>query len=150
MWIQTPYYIPDDAFQGALEAAVNSGVDVRIMTPHIPDKKIVFEVTRSNYERLIEGGVKIYEYTPGFVHGKVMLSDEQSAVVGTVNMDYRSYYLHYECGVWMYQTPCLRDIRKDLEECFARSQQVTLEECRSVSVPRRFLRAFLNIISPIM
>ena len=79
-----------------------------------------------------------------------MLSDEQSAVVGTVNMDYRSYYLHYECGVWMYQTPCLRDIRKDLEECFARSQQVTLEECRSVSVPRRFLRAFLNIISPIM
>ena len=123
---------------------------MRILVPHIPDKKIVFEVTRSNYERLIEGGVKIYEYTPGFVHGKVMLSDEQSAVVGTVNMDYRSYYLHYECGVWMYQTPCLRDIRKDLEECFARSHQVTLEECRSVSVPRRFLRAFLNIISPIM
>ena len=79
-----------------------------------------------------------------------MLSDEQSAVVGTVNMDYRSYYLHYECGVWMYKTPCLHDIRKDLEKCFALSHQVTLEECRSVSIGRRFLRAFLNIISPIM
>lgn len=150
LYATTPYLVIDQETRMALILAAKNGVDVRILVPHIPDKKIVFEVTRSNYERLIEGGVKIYEYTPGFVHGKVMLSDEQSAVVGTVNMDYRSYYLHYECGVWMYQTPCLRDIRKDLEECFARSQQVTLEECRSVSVPRRFLRAFLNIISPIM
>ena len=150
LYATTPYLVIDQETRMALILAAKNGVDVRILVPHIPDKEIVFEVTRSNYERLIEGGVKIYEYTPGFVHGKVMLSDEQSAVVGTVNMDYRSYYLHYECGVWMYKTPCLHDIRKDLEECFALSHQVMLEECRSVSIGRRFLRAFLNIISPIM
>ena len=134
----------------ALTLAAKNGVDVRLLVPHIPDKKIVFEVTRSNYERLIQSGVKIYEYTPGFVHGKVMLADDESAVVGTVNMDYRSYYLHYECGIWMYQTACLKDIRRDFEETFARSHQVTLEECQDISIIRRFFRAFLNIISPVM
>lgn len=79
-----------------------------------------------------------------------MLADDQSAVVGTVNMDYRSYYLHYECGVWMYRTSCLKDIRRDFEETFAVSHEVTLEECRDISIIRRFIRAFLNIVSPVM
>ncbi|WP_075876938.1 cardiolipin synthase [Merdibacter massiliensis] len=150
LYASTPYLIIDQETKMALMLAAKNGVDVRILVPHIPDKKIVFEVTRSNYERLIEAGVKIYEYTPGFVHGKVMLADDQSAVVGTVNMDYRSYYLHYECGVWMYQTSCLHDIRKDFEQSFAQSHLVTLEECKDISIVRRFVRAFLNIISPIM
>lgn len=150
LYATTPYLVIDQETRMALTLAAKNGVDVRILVPHIPDKKIVFEVTRSNYERLIQNGVRIYEYTPGFVHGKVMLADDQSAVVGTVNMDYRSYYLHYECGVWMYQTGCLKEIRKDLEEAFAISQEVTLEECRNISILRRFIRAFLNIISPIM
>ena len=150
LYATTPYLVIDQETRMALTLAAKNGVDVRILVPHIPDKKIVFEVTRSNYERLIQNGVRIYEYTPGFVHGKVMLADDQSAVVGTVNMDYRSYYLHYECGVWMYQTGCLKEIRKDLEEAFAISHEVTLEECRNISILRRFIRAFLNIISPIM
>lgn len=150
LYASTPYLVIDQEMRMALTLAAKNGVDVRLLVPHIPDKKIVFEVTRSNYERLIQSGVKIYEYTPGFVHGKVMLTDDRSAVVGTVNMDYRSYYLHYECGVWLYQTSCLKDIRRDFEETFACSHQVTLEECQSISIFRRFFRAFLNIISPVM
>ena len=150
LYASTPYLVIDQETKMALILAAKNGVDVRILVPHIPDKKTVFEVTRSNYERLIESGVRIYEYTPGFVHGKVMLADDQSAVVGTVNMDYRSYYLHYECGVWMYRTSCLKDIRRDFEETFAVSHEVTLEECRDISIIRRFIRAFLNIVSPVM
>lgn len=150
LYASTPYLVIDQETKMALILAAKNGVDVRILVPHIPDKKTVFEVTRSNYERLIESGVRIYEYTPGFVHGKVMLADDQSAVVGTVNMDYRSYYLHYECGVWMYRTTCLKDIRRDFEETFAVSHEVTLEECRDISIIRRFIRAFLNIVSPVM
>lgn len=150
LYASTPYLVIDQETKMALILAAKNGVDVRILVPHIPDKKTVFEVTRSNYERLIQSGVRIYEYTPGFVHGKVMLADDQSAVVGTVNMDYRSYYLHYECGVWMYRTSCLKDIRRDFEETFAVSHEVTLEECRDISIIRRFIRAFLNIVSPVM
>ncbi len=150
LYASTPYLVIDQETKMALILAAKNGVDVRILVPHIPDKKTVFEVTRSNYGRLIESGVRIYEYTPGFVHGKVMLADDQSAVVGTVNMDYRSYYLHYECGVWMYRTSCLKDIRRDFEETFAVSHEVTLEECRDISIIRRFIRAFLNIVSPVM
>ena len=150
LYASTPYLVIDQETKMALILAAKNGVDVRILVPHIPDKKTVFEVTRSNYERLIESGVRIYEYTPGFIHGKVMLADDQSAVVGTVNMDYRSYYLHYECGVWMYRTSCLKDIRRDFEETFAVSHEVTLEECRDISIIRRFIRAFLNIVSPVM
>ena len=150
LYASTPYLVIDQETKMALILAAKNGVDVRILVPHIPDKKTVFEVTRSNYERLIESGVRIYEYTPGFVHGKVMLADDQSAVVGTVNMDYRSYYLHYECGVWMYRTSCLKDIRRDFEETFAVTHEVTLEECRDISNIRRIIRAFLNIVSPVM
>lgn len=74
------------------------------MVPHIPDKKFVFEVTRANYRSLLKNGVKIYEYTPGFVHAKTMVTDDKLAVIGTINLDFRSYYLHYECGVWMYES----------------------------------------------
>lgn len=150
LYASTPYLVIDQETRMALTLAVKNGVDVRILVPHIPDKKIVFEVTRSNYQRLIQAGVRIYEYTPGFVHGKVMLADGHSAVVGTVNMDYRSYYLHYECGMWMYGSDCLKDIREDFEQCFACSQEITMEDCLKVSAFRRFVRAFLNIISPIM
>ena len=81
----------------SLELAAKCGVDVRIMVPHIPDKKFVFEVTRANYRSLLKNGVKIYEYTPGFVHAKTMVTDDKLAVIGTINLDFRSYYLHYGC-----------------------------------------------------
>ena len=98
LYIETPYLIPDDVMIRALSVAARSGVDVRIMTPHIPDKKFVFMTTRSYYARLVREGVRIYEYTPGFNHSKVIVSDDAVANVGTANMDYRSFYLHYECG----------------------------------------------------
>ncbi len=86
-----------------LKLAVSNGVDVRIVVPGIPDKKMVYQVTKVNFDTLIKAGVKIYEYTPGFIHGKVCIIDDSSALVGTVNMDFRSYYQHYECGVWMHE-----------------------------------------------
>ena len=133
-----------------LMLAAKNGIDVRILTPHIPDKWYVFEVTRSNYRDLIEAGVKIYEYTPGFVHSKTFVVDDKMAIVGTVNMDYRSYYLHYECGVWFYKSKVVMDVKKDYMKTLEMSHEVTLEECRSVKLPIRIMRAFLNLFSPMM
>lgn len=117
-YIFTPYLILDDFMRSALCIAAKRGVDVRIVTPGIPDKKTVFRLTRANYAPLIKAGVKIYEYTPGFVHSKVMLSDDKTAVVGTVNLDYRSLYLHFENAVYFTcPEPCLA-VKKDFEETF--------------------------------
>ncbi len=119
LWITTPYLIIDSRIEGALCAAAQRGVDVRIVTPHIPDKKTVFLMTRSHYPKLQQAGVKILEYTPGFIHAKQVLCDDACAVVGSINFDYRSLVHHYECGVWMWQTACIPDIKKDFEELFA-------------------------------
>ena len=150
VYATTPYLVIDNEMKTALLLAAKNGIDVRILVPHIPDKWYVFAVTRSNYKDLIEGGVKIYEYTPGFVHGKTFVVDDKMAIVGTVNMDYRSYYLHYECGVWFYRSKVVMDVKKDYLETLAKSHQVTLEECRQVRLPVRIMRAILNLFSPMM
>jgi len=147
VYATTPYLVIDNEMKTALLLAAKNGIDVRILVPHIPDKWYVFAVTRSNYKDLIEGGVKIYEYTPGFVHGKSFVVDDKMAIVGTVNMDYRSYYLHYECGVWFYRSKVVMDVKKDYLETLAKSHQVTLEECHQV---RLIMRAILNLFSPMM
>lgn len=149
-WITTPYLILDTEMVNALTLAVNNGVDVRIVVPGIPDKKLVYEVTKSNYELLIKKGVKIYEYTPGFIHGKVCLSDQESALVGTVNMDFRSYYINYECGIWLYKTSCIPNIKHDLEQIFEQSHLVTLKECQETNPIVRNFRNILRIFSPLM
>ncbi len=149
-WITTPYLILDTEMVNALTLAVNNGVDVRIVVPGIPDKKLVYEVTKSNYELLIKKGVKIYEYTPGFIHGKVCLSDQESALVGTVNMDFRSYYINYECGIWLYKTSCILNIKHDLEQIFEQSHLVTLKECQETNPIVRNFRNILRIFSPLM
>ncbi|MEG0469182.1 MAG: phospholipase D-like domain-containing protein, partial [Longicatena sp.] len=110
----------------------------------------VFELTRSNYKDLIEGGVRIYEYTPGFVHSKTFVVDDEMAIVGTVNMDYRSYYLHYECGVWFYKSKVVMDVKKDYMETLEKSHLVTMEECCNVSLRVKIMRAVLNLFSPMM
>ncbi|MGN0482745.1 MAG: phospholipase D-like domain-containing protein [Lachnospiraceae bacterium] len=107
-----------------LRLAAKKGVDVRIITPHIPDKKTIFLMTRSSYERLIGDGVKIYEYTPGFIHAKNIVCDDKFAVCGTINLDYRSLVHHYECGVWMYHVECIRDMKEDFEETLKQSEQI--------------------------
>jgi len=148
IWITTPYLIIDHSMERALCTAAESGIDVRIITPGIPDKKVVYEVTRSNYKTLIALGVKIYEYTPGFIHAKTFVCDGKYATVGTVNLDFRSLYLHFECGVWIYDAPVIEDIRADLEKTIAESRRVTADSCK-VNVFRRALRALLELFSPL-
>ena len=123
-YITTPYLIIDHRFTQALKEAALRGVDVRIITPHIPDKKMVFAVTRSSYKELREAGVKVYEYTPGFVHAKMCVSDDVIAFIGTINMDFRSLTHHYECGAVLYEHPCIEDMKKDFENMFATSQLI--------------------------
>ena len=123
-YITTPYLIIDHRFTQALKEAALRGVDVRIVTPHIPDKKAVFCITRGSYAALRQAGVKIYEYTPGFVHAKMCICDDVVAFVGTINMDFRSLTHHFECGALLYGHPCLTDIKADFESIFAASQYI--------------------------
>lgn len=150
IYITTPYLILDSTMVGALCAAARSGVDVRIITPRIPDKKYVYALTRANYAVLIESGVRIFEYVPGFIHAKTFYVDGEYATVGTVNLDYRSLYLHFEDGVWMYQADCLPAIRDDFEATLAVCEEVTLEFCRKTSRLTRLWQAVLRIFAPLM
>ncbi|MCI8477430.1 MAG: cardiolipin synthase [Oscillospiraceae bacterium] len=150
VYLTTPYLIISDSVNTALCNAAKSGVDVRIMTPHIPDKRIIFEVTRAHYEPLLAAGVKIYEYTPGFVHAKNFAVDDIYGTVGSVNMDYRSMFLHFEAGVWLCHDPSILDIKADFLLTLERCQQVTLERCREHSLLRHFLRAILRVFAPLM
>ena len=150
VYITTPYLILSSEMLTALTSAAKCGVDVRIITPHVPDKWYVHAVSRSHYQTLIEAGVKIYEYTPGFIHAKTFVVDDDYAVVGTINLDYRSLYLHFECAVWMYQTPSVAQVRDDFFKTQQISQEITLEECRSLSFPRRLGRSVLRVFAPLM
>lgn len=149
-WITTPYLILDTEMVDQLALAVQNGVDVRIVVPAIPDKKIVYEVTKANEEILTAKGVKVYEYTPGFIHGKVTLVDDRHALCGTVNMDFRSYYSNYECGTWMYDTSCIPEIAKDFQSIFAKSKLVTTEDFKKTNPLVRQYRLFLKVFSPLL
>jgi len=150
VYITTPYLVTGNELMTALSAAAKSGVDVRIITPHIADKWYVFSVTQSSYAPLIESGVKIFEYTPGFIHAKTFVVDDILGTVGTVNMDYRSFNLHFECGVWLYDTDSLRDIRDDFMLTLNTCHQVSLEECLSISWSRKLARTILKVFAPLM
>ncbi len=150
VYAATPYLVIDSETKTALTLAAKNGVDVRILVPHIPDKKYVFALTRGNYRDLLAAGVKIYEYTPGFVHAKSFVVDDKMAVVGTINMDYRSYYLHYECGVWFYRSRVVDAVKKDYLETLEKSHQVTMEEYKEMKLSVRMAIALLNIFSPMM
>ena len=150
VYITTPYLILDNEMFTALSTAAQSGVDVRILTPHIPDKWFVHELTRSYYQSLLRCGVKIYEYTPGFIHAKMFVSDDCCAIVGTANMDYRSFYLHFECGVAFFYSPVVADVRRDIETTLEKCKIVTYEEIQMTPLPRRIFRAILKIFAPLM
>ncbi len=147
--ITTPYLILDNELCGAIENTALRGVRVRIVVPHIPDKRLVFEATRSFYKRFLDAGVEIYEYTPGFVHAKVYLVDGKYAMIGTINLDYRSLVHHFENGVWMYRCECIKDVEKDLEETVQKSQKIERETWK-VSVPKRMLRSLVRIFAPLL
>ncbi|MDD7643588.1 MAG: cardiolipin synthase [bacterium] len=151
VYIYTPYLILDQEMTVALCNAAKSGVDVRIVTPGIPDKRMVFLLTRSHYMRLLESGVRIYEYTPGFLHAKCFVCDDEYATVGSINLDYRSLYLHFECGVFFYQTPVVAQVYEDMQETFAVSREVFVEDCqRKHPFGMQMLHAFLRLIAPLL
>ena len=150
VWIMTPYLNLDSEMITALRFAAKRGVDVRLILPGIPDKKFAFALAQSHYRELLEGGVRIYQYTPGFVHGKEFLSDDQCAVVGTINLDYRSLYLHHECAAYLYKVPALRDIKNDFRDTMDKCREVTMEDVRKRSLLSRLASALLKVLAPLM
>ena len=149
VYIMTPYLILDYGMNEALCNAAKTGIDVRIITPHIPDKWYVHTLSRAHYEQLVKCGVKVYEYTPGFIHSKVFAVDGQFATVGTINLDYRSLYLHFEDGVYLYGADCVGDIYRDFAATFAQSQEITLQDCAAGPIVR-LMRAILRLLAPLM
>lgn len=150
VYITTPYLVLDNEMQTALCNAAKRGIDVRIITPHIPDKWYVHAVTKSNYQILVESGVKIYEYLPGFIHGKTFTVDDKFATVGTINLDYRSLYLHFECGVWLYNMDSVFEVKEDFLQTQKLSQEITLKMCQSVPWYIRLGRSVLRIFAPML
>ncbi len=150
VYITTPYLVLDNETQTALINAAKSGVDVRIMIPHIPDKKIIYLVTKSFVPLLMKSGVKIFTYTPGFIHAKMMIVDDERAFIGTCNMDYRSFYLHYECGALLYNTASIQDMKTDFTNTQSECHEITHEEANNVTVFTRLARSLLRLAAPIM
>ncbi len=150
VYIMTPYLVIDDMMISTLSMAAKSGIEVCIVTPHIPDKWYVHNVTQYNYLELLEAGVKIYEYTPGFLHSKVFLSDDCISTVGSVNMDYRSFVFHFECGVWLDNKEAALDIKQHFREVLAASKEITLEDWKKRPLSQRIKQGILHIFGPLM
>ena len=150
VYICTPYLIIDNELMTALCLAAKSGVDVKIMTPGIPDKKMVFLLTQSYYEQLVSAGVEIYEYQPGFLHAKSFVCDDEVGVVGTINLDYRSLYLHFEDGVWMYRNKVVGDIRKDFEETLEYCHTIDLDFCKNRGLVTRGIQSIMRVFAPLL
>lgn len=150
VYISTPYLIIDTEMKDALRRAALSGIDVRILTPHIPDKRTVFHLTRSYYGELIEAGVKVFEYTPGFVHQKAFVSDDIHAVIGTINLDYRSLYLHLENAVYIAGSSAVTSLRDDFMATFKVSQLITYEEWKKIKKKEGLEWPFLRLLAPLL
>ena len=150
VYIATPYLIIDNSMKECLRLAAKSGIDVRIITPHIPDKWYVHPVTQYNYYDLLQAGVKIYEYKPGFIHSKFFVSDDSVATVGTVNMDYRSFIMHFECGVWMCDNKTVYDIKEHFNTLLLQCEEITFESLKKSPWYVRLKRAILHLFAPFM
>lgn len=149
VYMMSPYLIIDNELCQCIENAAMRGVDVRIVTPHIPDKKIVFVITRSYYKRLRDAGVKIYEFEPGFVHAKVYMADDEYGIVGTINLDYRSLVHHFENGIWLYRHEVLEQVKEDLMETMEKSIEIADGYIKE-TLGQRFIRAIVRIFSPML
>lgn len=148
--IMTPYLILDGELETSLRYAAQRGIDVKLILPGIPDKKIAFSLAKSHYRSLLDAGVRIYEYTPGFVHAKVCVSDDEKAVVGTINLDYRSLYHHFECATYMYKTDCIADIERDFNETLAKCSQVTEETIKNTEMYYRIMGPVAKLVAPLL
>lgn len=150
IYITTPYLVPDSEMMNALCLASRSGVDVKIITPYIPDKWYIQISTRSNYKQLLENGVHIYEYLPGFIHSKTIVTDDESAIIGTANFDFRSFYFLFENGVFMYKTKAVRQMKTDFENILKVSLKTDIAMCDEISVTKKMISSFLKLIAPLM
>ena len=148
--IMTPYLILDGELETSLKFAAERGVDVKIILPGIPDKKAAYALAKTHYRTLLDSGVKLYTYTPGFVHAKVFVSDGEKAAVGTINLDYRSLYHHFECGTYMYRADCIPAIERDFSETLAKCAEVTYDTVKHEKISYKLAGAFLKIIAPLM
>lgn len=148
--IMSPYLILDGELENALCFAAQRGVDVKLILPGIPDKKVAYSLAKTHYRELHDAGVKIYEYTPGFVHAKVFVSDDIKAVVGTINLDYRSLYHHFECATYLYRTDCISDIEKDFQDTLAKCREVTEESIKKEKISYKLVGGIAKMISPLM
>lgn len=150
IYMMMPYFIVDREFLSQIEYAAQRGIRIRLLLPHIPDKKAVFAMTRSFYPDLLDAGVEVYEYEPGFMHAKVVVSDDRIATVGSVNFDYRSFYHHFECGTVMYGNHVIADIKEDVNETVKKCIPVTLEYYKSTNAFVRLLGRALRLFAPLM
>lgn len=150
IYIMTPYLILDGELENALKYAAERGVDVRIMLPGVPDKYIPFSLALTHYKALLESGVKIYEYTPGFIHAKVFVCDDREAVVGTINLDYRSLYHHFECATYMWGTDCIPQILDDFKVTQKKCREITVDMIKTEPFKRRMLGFVAKAIAPLL
>lgn len=150
VYIMTPYFIVDSEMMLSLQFAAKRGVDVKIILPHIPDKKLIFAKSRSYYKVLMKAGVGVYEYTPGFMHAKMFLSDSKKAVVGTINLDYRSLYHHFECAVYIEGTQTIGDIEEDFKTTLEKCQKVTTVDIKKYNIIMTLLGKILKILAPML
>ena len=150
VYIMSPYLILDGEMETALKFAAERGVDVRLVLPGIPDKKAPWALAKTHYASLLASGVKIYEYSPGFVHAKVFVSDDMKAVVGTINLDYRSLYHHFECAAYLYKTDCIKDIKADVENTIAASSRVGQDSMSREKLYIRLLGFLMKALAPLM
>ncbi|MDD3368747.1 MAG: cardiolipin synthase [Lachnospiraceae bacterium] len=148
--IMTPYFIVDDGMVNALTFAAKRGVDVKLIVPHIPDKKTIFSISRTFYPTLLNAGVGIYEYTPGFVHSKVFVSDHEKAVVGSVNLDYRSFYHHFENATYFHENPVIQDIEDDFRNTLGKCQRVDMMYYKSIPLLERSIGRVCRLFGPLM
>ena len=149
MYMTSPYLIIDNDLCQSIENAALRGVDVRIIVPHIPDKKLVFSMTQSFYPRLLKAGVRIYQYKPGFIHAKSYIADDECAMIGTINLDYRSLVHHFENGVWMYKCAAIQDLKADIDHILDVSMEVTPDMLKT-NLFTRLVRAFVRIFAPML
>lgn len=148
--IMTPYLILDAEMENALKYAAERGVDVALILPGIPDKKIPYALAKTHYKALLSAGVKIYEYSPGFIHAKSFVSDDESAVVGTINLDYRSFSHHFECAAYMQGTDCIADIEQDFEETLKLCRRVSMETVKKEKLRTRLVGYLMKVVAPLL
>lgn len=148
--IMTPYFIVEREFIDCMRYAAQRGVEVSMILPHIPDKRIVYYIARTYYPELLAAGIRVYEYTPGFVHAKVFVSDNKSATVGTINLDYRSFYHHFECGAYFYDNKVVRKIEEDFQDTLQKCREVTMDYYRKIPFWQKILGSIFKLFAPLM